>query len=345
MRAIIQTERERGGIEFGEHERPEPAADEALIRVHSAGLCGSDAHAYKYTAGFEWIPVPRVMGHEYAGEIVEVGDDVVELEPGEKVVESPIHDCGHCFQCKNGQSNVCANFEITGFHHDGAYTEYVTTKERHLHLVPEDVPLADAAITEPTSIAARAVLEQSNVKPGENVLVEGPGPIGILTAAIADSVGANVVVSGLGSDTAYRLPLARELGLDTIDVESEDLDEYAEAYTDGIGFDAIFDTTGHPSGVEHAAEQIRRGGQIVVIGLPTGESEVYFTPLVRGEVDLNTSYGSTWRNFEQALRLMENGDVDASTIVDTSYSVEEPVEAFEDFLAGETCKPVFRFRD
>lgn len=345
MKAIIQTERERGGIEFGEHERPEPAADEALVRVHSAGLCGSDAHAYTYTAGFEWIPVPRVMGHEYAGQVVEVGADVVDLEPGTNVVESPIHDCGHCFQCKNGQSNVCANFEITGFHHDGAYTEYVAVAERHLHEIPDGVPLADAAITEPTSIAARAVLERAMVNPGENVLVEGPGPIGILTAAIADSVGANVVVSGLGSDTSYRLPLARDLGMETVDVEHDDLGEFADAYTDGIGFDVIFDTTGHPSGVETAADHIRRGGRIVVVGLPTGESELFLTPLVRGEVDLNTSYGSTWRNFEQALRLMETGAIDPSAIVDTSYSVEEPVEAFEDFLAGETCKPTFRFWD
>ncbi|MFC6734199.1 MULTISPECIES: zinc-binding dehydrogenase [unclassified Haladaptatus] len=345
MRAIIQTERERGGIEFGEHERSDPAPDEALVKVHTAGLCGSDAHAYKYTAGFEWIPVPRVMGHEYSGEVVEVGENVVDLQPGDKVVESPIHDCGHCFQCKNDQSNVCANFKVTGMHNDGCYTEYTTVGERHLHKVPEAVPLDEAAITEPTSIAARAVLERGTIQPGQNVLVEGPGPIGILTGAIADARGANVVVSGLGADTKYRLPLAQELGLETVDIENEDLDAFTENYTDGIGFDAIFDTTGHPSGVENAAEQIRRGGEIIVIGLPTGESEVFFTPLVRGEVDVNTSYGSTWRNFEQALRLIENGDIDAKTIMDTSYSVEEPVEAFEDFLAGETCKPVFRFWD
>ena len=343
MKAIVQTGAE--SVELQQRDEPELSDDEVLVRVHTAGLCGSDAHAYRYEGGYEWIPIPRIMGHEYAGEVADVGDDVEGFAVGDKVVEEPIHDCGVCFQCKNGEPNVCQNFSITGMHRDGAYTEYVTVAPEHLHQVPEDVPLEHAAITEPTSIAARAVLTQSMTEPGHNVLVEGPGPIGVLTACIADSMGANVTVSGLGRDGAYRLPLVEELGVDTLNLDDTDLQDFADAETDDVGFDVVFDTTGHRSGVEMAVDVVRKGGQVVVVGLPGEPSELFMTPAVRGEVDINTSYGSTWRNFEQALRLMDNGAVDAETIVDASYSTEDPEAAFEAFLNSETCKPVFSFAE
>ncbi|WP_336339462.1 zinc-dependent alcohol dehydrogenase [Haloarcula brevis] len=343
MKAIVQTGPR--AVEVQERKQPEPGPDEILVEVHSAGLCGSDAGAYSYEGGYEWIPVPRIMGHEYSGRVAEVGDDVETFEVGQKVVEEPIHDCGHCFQCKNGQENVCQNFSITGMHGDGAYANYTLVEERHLHAVPEGVPLREAAITEPTSIATRAVLDQSRLTSGDNVLVEGPGPIGVLTAIVADSVGANVVVSGLEKDATYRLPLLEEQGIDTVNVQSRDLEAVREERTDGLGFDLVFDTTGHHTGVEEAVDYVRKGGQIVVVGIPGEESDIFLPPVVRGEVDINTSYGSKWRNFEQALRLMESGGIDIDAILDTSYSIDEAGAAFEAFLASETCKPVFTFSD
>lgn len=342
MKAIVQTG--PSSVETQKREIPSPDADEVLVKVHTAGLCGSDAHAYKYDGGYEWIPIPRIMGHEYSGEVVEVGADVEGFAEGDKVVEEPIHDCGHCFQCKNGQPNVCQNFSITGMHRDGAFTEYVTVAPEHVHAVPETVPLRHAAVTEPTSIATRAVLGQSNATPGDNVLVEGPGPIGVLVAAVADSLGANVVVSGLEQDAQYRLPLLKDLGIETVNVQSDDgIEERAESLTDGIGFDVVFDSTGHHTGISTGVEHVRKGGQVVVVGIPNQASEVSLTSVVRGEVEINTSYGSTWTNFEQALRLMERGEIAVDTILDTSYSVDAPSAAFEAFLGSETCKPVFRF--
>jgi L-iditol 2-dehydrogenase len=343
MKAIVQTGPRE--VETQDREKPTIESDEVLVKVHTAGLCGSDAHAYKYDGGYEWIPIPRIMGHEYSGEVVEVGDSVEGFTAGKKVIEEPIHDCGHCFQCKNGQPNVCQNFSITGMHRDGAYAEYVTVAPEHLHAVPEDVPLRQAAVTEPISIATRAVLEQSVTTPGDNVLVEGPGPIGVLVAAVADSLGANVVVSGLNQDATYRLPLVEDLGIATVNAQSENLEAQAEARTDGIGFDVVFDSTGHHTGIGTAVDHVRKGGQVVMVGIPNDTSEVAFTSTVRGEVDVNTSYGSTWTNFEQALRLMERGEIAVDEILDTSYNMDDPTAAFEAFLASETCKPVFQFAD
>lgn len=343
MKAIVQTGPR--SVEVQDRAVPDIESDEVLVKVHTAGLCGSDAHAYKYDGGYEWIPIPRVMGHEYSGEVEEVGADVEGFDVGDKVVEEPIHNCGYCFQCKNGQPNVCENFSITGMHRDGAYAEYTSVDPEFLHVVPDDVPLRHAAIAEPTSIATRAVLEQSATTPGDDILVEGPGPIGVLVSVVADSLGANVVVSGLDRDAGSRLPLLEELGIEIINTNSEDLDERTDQVTDGLGFDVVFDATGHHSGITTAVDSVRKGGQVVVVGIPNDASEVTLTSTVRGEVDINTSYGSTWTNFEQALKLMDRDEIAVDQIVDTSFSQDDPSAAFEAFLNSETCKPVFQFTD
>lgn len=175
------------------------------------------------------------------------------------------------------------------------------------------------------------------------MLVEGPGPIGSLTAHVADSMGARVLVSGLERDEVTRFPILEDQGIETVNVEMEDLTDYRKAFTDGIGFDVVFDTTGHQSGVEMAAEVVRKGGQIVVVGLPGEESGLFMTSLVRGEVDLNTAYGSNWKNFKQALRLMENGVLKPDEFIDNSFDVSDPTAAFQAFLNSETLKPVFTF--
>jgi L-iditol 2-dehydrogenase len=162
---------------------------------------------------------------------------------------------------------------------------------------------------------------------------------------MADSLGANVIVSSLQKDERYRLPLVESLGIETVTTDETDLAGLVETATDGIGFDVVFDTTGHKSGVEMTADATRKGGQIVVVGLPGERSELFMTPLVRGEIDLNTSYGSVWRDFEQALRLMERGDIPLEEIIDDSFGIDDPAAAFEAFLDAETLKPVFRFGD
>ena len=343
MNSIVQTGPE--SIELQQRARPTPGDGEVLLEVHTAGLCGSDAHAYLLEEGYEWIPVPRIMGHEYSAEVVEVGAGVDSFEVGEKVVEEPVRNCEQCFQCNNGQPNVCQDFSIRGMHRDGAYTKFVVAEPRQLHTVPDSVSLEEAAIAEPTSIATRAVFERSEATPGDDILVEGPGPIGVLVAAVADSIGANVVVSGLGADAEYRLPLLEALGVETVNVEEEDLNSFSDSFTGGTGYDVVFDTTGHRSGVEMAIDYVRKGGEIVVVGLPNSPSELFMTPVVRGEVDIVTSYGSVWRDFERALELMANGTIDAEAIIDTSYDVTDPEPAFEAFLNSETCKPVFSFHE
>ncbi len=338
MEAIVQTGPE--SVQIDEVERPPIADDQVRIRVRATTVCGSDVHAYLYEDGYEWVQLPRIMGHEYAGEITEVGSAVTEFAPGDRVVENPTQKCGTCFQCRNEQSNVCQNFSVKGMHRNGSYAEYTAADADSLHRVPENVPLEHASITEPLSVATRAVFSRSSVTPGDTVLVEGPGPIGALVAAVVDSMGGRVLVSGLERDEAYRLPLLEDLGIETA-VMGDDFDAKTADLTGDVGFDVVFDTTGHHSGIEVATERVRKGGEIVVVGLPGHPSELDMSTLVRGEVDVRTSYGSKWANFEQALSLMEERTIDPGAIIDDSYSMSDPEDAFSAFLASQTCKPMF----
>jgi len=340
MRGLAKTQRTEGAMELVERDRPEVQTDEALVEVDYAGLCGSDAGIYEFESAFERMSLPTVIGHEYTGRVVEVGDDVSNFAVGDRVVERPIRGCGECYQCQIGEGNVCQDAVITGVDHDGAYERFVAVPERALHPVPDDVEPQHAATVEPTSIGARAVIRNSRVGAGDRVLVEGPGPIGLLTAQVAAAQGGEVVVSGVGSDASYRLPLATELGFETVNVADEDLDARRDALTDGVGFDVVFDTTGHPSGLPTAVEQVRKGGQIVLVG-QTGETTMEYSPLVRAEIDLQCSYASTYEDFERSLRLIASGDVDSATFVDDRFSLLDADAAFEAFLAGETAKPVF----
>ncbi|MDS0297922.1 alcohol dehydrogenase catalytic domain-containing protein [Halogeometricum sp. S1BR25-6] len=340
MRGLAKTERTEGYVELIERERPIPAADEVLIEVEYAGMCGSDAGIYKFKAPFERMDLPTVIGHEYTGRVVEIGEDVTKFALDDRVVERPIRPCGDCYQCEIGEENVCQHTELTGIDHDGAYGELIAVPADVLHPVPDGVPAKHAAIVEPTAIATRAVIENSRVSPGDRVLVEGPGPIGLLCAQVAAAQGGDVVVSGVGRDSKYRLPLARDLGFEALDVAETDIASHRERLTDGIGYDVVFDTTGHPSGLPTAADEVRKGGQIVLVG-QTGETTMPYSPLVRAEIDLQCSYGATYEDFERGLRLIQAGDVDCETFVDDRFSLLNAEEAFEAFLAGETCKPVF----
>ncbi|ELZ06070.1 zinc-dependent alcohol dehydrogenase [Natrialba asiatica] len=340
MRGLAKTSRSQGAMELVDLERPTPEPDEALIEVDYAGLCGSDAGIYEFESAFERMELPTVIGHEYTGRVIEAGDDVTNFAVGDRVVERPIRGCGECYQCQIGEENVCQNAVITGVDHDGAYAGHVSVPETALHPVPDDVEPKHAALVEPTSIGARAVIENSRVSPGDRVMVAGPGPIGQLTAQIARAQGGEVVLAGVGQDAEYRLPLAEELGFETINIEDDDLDARRDELTDGVGYDVVFDTTGHPSGLPMAVEEVRKGGQIVLVG-QTGETTMPYSPLVRAEIDLQCSYASMYEDFERSLRLIASGDVDHATFLDDRFSLLEADEAFETFLAGGTCKPVF----
>lgn len=340
MRGLAKVARTEGAMELIKRDRPQLEPNEALVEVENAGLCGSDAGIYQFKSEFERMELPTVIGHEYTGHVVETGEQVSKFSTGDRVVERPIRPCHNCYQCEVGQENVCQSPGLTGIDHNGAFEQYIAVPVDSLHPVPDELQSKYAAVVEPTAIATRAVIRHSRVSPGDRVLVQGPGPIGLLTAQVAQAQGGNVIVSGVARDAEYRLPLAEELGFEVVDISKDDLSNRSSTFTSGNGYDVIFDTTGHPSGLTTAANEIRKGGQVVLVG-QSGTASLDYSSLVRAEVDLQCSYSAVYEDFERALRVILSEDVDAETFIDDRFSLLDADNAFQAFISGKTVKPVF----
>jgi len=336
MRALAKTAAGDGNLELVDVSEPDPGADEVLIDVAAAGVCGSDIGIYHYEDAYQFMSFPRVLGHEYAGEIVAVGDRVEDFRVGDRIVERPVRSCGTCHQCRTGDRHLCQSARYPGVHEDGAFAPLIVAPTESLVAVPEGLPLRDAAIAEPTGVATRAVTHNSEVTAGDAVLVQGPGPIGLLTALIADRQGGEVLVSGVEADADYRLPGAAAFGLETVNATRESVAERAP----DRGFDVVFDATGHPSGLATAAETTTKGGQVVVIG-QTGRAEVDVSAFVRAEVDLQCTYSASYREMSRAMDLLASGAIDPGAVIDRRATLEEGLEVFEASAAGDLRKPVF----
>lgn len=340
MRALTKTARKRGAMAVEKRETPSIGPEEVRVAVDWVGMCGSDAGIYAFKSAFERMTLPTIIGHEYAGTVEAVGEHVEAFRVGDRVVERPIRGCGTCFQCRRGIENVCQSASITGVDHDGAFAGSIAVPARFLTPIPDNLSNRQAALAEPTSVAVRAVCRNSRVRPGDSVLVEGPGPIGLLSAQIARAQGGKVTVSGVEQDAAVRLALAEDLGFRTINVDRQGSEELLDPASLAEGFDVVIDATGHPNGLTTGVEVVRSGGQIVLVG-QTGETTMPYSPLVRGEIDLQCSYASTTEDFERAFTMLGDGTVATESMVDTTVDPEDPTAAFEAFLEGQTVKPLF----
>lgn len=335
MEALAKVARGEGHLELIEVPDPDPGPEEVLIDVVAAGICGSDVGIFRYEQPYHFMKFPRVLGHEYAGEITAVGEHVTEFEVGDCVVERPLRTCLSCYQCRVGDRHLCQNGRIPGVHVQGAFAPRISAPTESLVRIPDRTDPMSAVIAEPVGVAVRAVTHHSRVSAGDAVLVQGPGPIGLLTAKLAQIQGGEVVISGVERDADYRLPNAAAHGLRTVNASAETVQESAPER----GFDVVFDATGHPSGLETANETVSKGGQVVVIG-QTGIAEVDVSGFVRAEVELRCTYSATSRDFERSLELLGTGRIDADAVIDRRASLQDATEVFEEVAAGRLCKPL-----
>jgi len=320
----------------------EPAAGEAVLAVDAAGVCGSDVAAYRDEPGYGFIEHPRRLGHEYAGTVVAVGDDVAGIEPGDRCVDRPLRACGRCRQCRHDQPHVCRNVRITGFHEDGGFATRTRVPADSLLTVPDDLPPERAAVAEPLAVARRATVVRGAVAPADRVLVQGPGPMGAFSALVAARTGASVRLVGLPGDRE-RLAAAEATGLRTAVVDPDGPDGPTVASSnDGGGYDLVVDATGAADGVAAATRAVRKGGRVVLLGIPGAEPSIDAAALVRGEIDLLASYGATRADFAAALRLLDALDDRLDPLLAWPTDPTDPTAAFERFAARDVCKPVFR---
>jgi len=339
MLGVMKVGRGPGLVEIREVPEPVPGPGEVLIEVAAAAICGSDLHIYHDEHPY-WPPV--VLGHEFAGTIVAVGPGVAGYAAGDRVVsETSTGSCGVCSLCRTGNRHICPHKRPPGIGRDGAFTKYVRMPADLLHRIPEGISFEEAALAEPIAIAVHATLERAAVRPGERVLITGPGPIGLLCLEVARAAGAGtIIVTGAGRDAALRLPAARRLGADlVINVAEEDVTAQVMDVTGGEGVDVAIETSGAPPALASLPALVRRLGRICQVGI-TGRPDVAFpadTALFRG-IDLSFSFSSRHSSWVTGLRLLGAGRLPVGPLLSLQLPLRRWQEAFEAQEQGRAIK-------
>lgn len=349
MLAVVKNKTEPG-IEVIDVNIPRPGPEDVLVRVRAAGICGSDIHIYEWKQTYRWLQLPIIPGHEFAGEICEVGASVNRARIGERVVGDPYIPCGKCWNCKMGLFQLCNRDQIVsgipapalqyGFRRDGGMAEYVVVSSENIYRLPDEIPYEVGGMIESLAVAVHAV-ECSSTRPGDNVVILGPGPIGLGLALTCRALGVgSIVVVGISKDIR-RLEIAGEIGADwAIDAETEDATSKIRKATNDFGADVVFDATGHHSTLSQAVNMIRTGGEIIVVGIPSKPAYLPLDNVVRKELRIIGAYGNlpvTWRRTMAIAR--KNVD-SLEHIITHRISLTNAIEGFEIARSGEGSKVI-----
>lgn len=343
MQAVVKS-KQAPGIDVLDVPVPAVGEVDILVKVRCGSVCGSDVHVYEWTAGYEWLPLPVTLGHEYSGEVVETGAAVRGVAAGDRITSLPIMPCSRCDACRVGKGDACGGKIVLGLLSPGAFAEYVRiTAGAPIFKIPEGVSDEAAALCEPLAVALNAV-EISGIKPGETAAVLGPGPIGLLTLQVLRAVGAStILVAGTGAD-ARRLAVAEKLGADVIiDVEREDPVQKAAQLAGGGfggGLDFVFEATGNPLSIPQGLAMIRGGGKLVLIGIHAGKAEFAPTELVRGRKSILGAYAYETDTWRRALALLASGRVTVEPMITHTVPFSRAEEAFELAVRREAAKVI-----
>ena len=306
---------------------PAPAPNEAVVKVHACSICGSDLHAFH--GKHPRLTFPRVLGHEFAGEIVALGNAVRGYRVGQRVCCDIDLACGQCGPCREGRGNICDHLRTMGFDRDGAYAEFAAVPDFNLHALPENVGYDQASAVQVLGISYHAVADRVRPKPGERVAVIGAGPIGLGAALIARALGAEVTILDV---LDYRLALASALGIPaTLNANDGDLRERALAATGGRGFDKVVECVGgfQERTIADAVRMVKRGGQITVVGtFPENRATIPIAYIKDREIDLNFSRGN-FRAFPPCLELIASGKVDPGRYISHRFPLVRAGDALK----------------
>jgi len=321
MKAMVITK--PGQILIEERPIPEYKENEVLIKVKAAGICGSDAHIYYGKNAF--AVYPRVVGHEFAGEIVKVGKQVKNLKQGDRVTVDPVNSCGHCYACRIGRHNVCTSLSVMGVHRDGGFREYAAANAANVYKVPERIPWKIAAMVEPYSIAAQ-VLERGRLTADDMVLICGAGPIGLIILQAAKMKGAKVAIMDV---VESRLTKAKHMGADLI-INSKKSDMVTELmkFTDGMGANLIFEATGNVKVLETCIKDaVSPAGRVVVLGFSTDMIQIPQVAIMSKEIEI---IGTRLNNnkFAEVIEWFSKNLVQPEAILSHTFKLEELEKAF-----------------
>lgn len=343
MRALVKTTA-GPGMELREVPVPSIGPSDALIKVHHAGVCGTDLHIWEWDA---WaagrLKPPLTIGHEFAGEIIELGSEAKAeglLSIGDRVTAEGHIVCGHCLPCRTGDAHVCRRTKIIGVDRDGCFADFIAMPASNIMKL-DGIPTDIGAIMDPMGNAVHTVLEGGNV-PGSAVLVLGCGPIGLFAVGVARAAGASLVIA---SDlNPMRLEIARQMGAHQVlnPGTGDDVVARARELTNGEGVDLVCEMSGHPSGHQTAFAAARLGGRVNFLGTPSKHTEVNFARdiIFKGL----TLYGVTGRRmydtWQQMFRLLRSGQIDPRPVLTHRFPLERMADAIQVIKEGKAGKVI-----
>ena len=326
------------GLELVDVPDPTPGPGDVLLRVKRTGICGTDLHIDSWD---EWaartIKAPLVLGHEFVGEVVEVGAAVTRVKPGDLVSGEGHIVCGTCRNCRAGRRHLCANTIGLGVHVDGAFAEYVVLPEQNAWVHNHPVDLDVAAIFDPFGNAVHTALSFPVL--GEDVLITGAGPIGLMAAAVAKHAGARHVV--ITDVSEPRLDLAAKLGVDVaLDVSRSAISEVYDRLEMTEGFDIGMEMSGQPSALREMIANMTHGGRIAMLGLPAKEIAVDFSTVVLKMLTIKGIYGREMFETWYAMSVLLRAGLDLTPVITHRFHHTEHAAAFDTARGGHSGKVI-----
>ena len=328
-------------IKLIDKERPVAKEGEALLKVLYCGICGADVASF--TGNQPFTTYPRIPGHEFSAQIVEIPENDKGLKAGDVITCNPYFNCGECYACKRGIVNACHDNQTMGVQRDGSFQEYITMPIERI-IDGKGLTAPELALIEPFSISAHA-LSRATVKAGDNLLIMGAGPIGLFALIKAKAMGARVAIADL---LESRLELAKEYGADLIiNNKTDDMAELCKEFTNGGGFDVCVEACGAPVTFLSCIEQAAHGANIILIGNGKRETTFVHSIILKKELNIFGSRNSFTKDFEELIDLVASGKVDVKKMVSGVYDAENAIDAFNALANndGSLAKLLIRFSE
>jgi L-iditol 2-dehydrogenase len=338
--AVVQYALEPLAVELREVAIPEIGDDDVLLRVGAVSVCGSDVHQCYNTHSWP-VNLPVILGHEFAGTVAKTGRAVKGFREGDRVVsETAAVVCGECLLCRTGRYNLCPTRKGFGYGINGAMASYVKVPARCLHHIPDSLPFALACLAEPHSVAYNAMCVNSTIRPGDMVVVLGPGPIGLLCARMAALAGADpLIVVGLAAD-APRLETAKRLGAHrVVNAAAENVDEIVRSFSP-LGADLVCEASGASRPLDLALALTRPDGQVTKVGWSPDLLPININPLVQKNLRLQGSFSHTFPTWERVIHLLDRRLTLPDEIVGLTSPLDGWREAFDAMHEGRVIKSV-----
>ena len=337
MKALVKKKPEEG-IWLDDVPEPEVGHNDVLIQVRKTAICGTDVHIYNWD---DWsqatVPVPMTVGHEYAGVVVEVGSEVAGLKPGDRVSGEGHITCGHCRNCRAGRRHLCRNSKGVGVNRPGCFAEYLALPAVNAFPLPAEIDDDIASILDPLGNATHTALSFDLV--GEDVLITGAGPIGIMAAAIARHVGARFVVITDVND--YRLGLAGKMGADrTVNVARESLDDVMADLGMEEGFDVGLEMSGNGQAFRDLLRVMNNGGKVALLGIPPGELAIDWTQVIFKGLHIKGIYGREMFETWYKMTAMLQSGLDVRPVLTHHFPVDQFQDGFDIMRSGRSGKVI-----